>query len=103
MFRNPCSVEDKIDPVVASLTPSQKRQIAELYGGGKPQPGGKWEPVPILMPEQIKLVMAEFTVSCSPHDYRMTQAGMYHYHHQQPSLLMGLFASNVPTGSGGAW
>ena len=99
MFPNPRSVENKVDPVVASLTPSQKRQIAELYGGGKPQPGGKWEPVPILTPEQIKLVMAEQNsqYSRSPHDYRTTQAGVYH--HQQPSPLMGPFASNVPTGA----
>ena len=98
MFPNSRSVEDKVDPVVATLTPSQKRQIAELYGGGNPQPGGKWEPVPILTPEQIKLVMAEQNSQYprSSHDYRTTQAGMYH---QQPPPFMGPSASNVPTGT----
>ena len=98
MFPNSRSVEDKVDPVVASLTTSQKRQITELYGGGNPQPGGKWEPVPILTPEQIKLVIAEQKSQYprSSHDYRTTQAGMYH---QQLPPFMGPFASNVPTGA----
>ena len=100
MFPNPRSVEDKVDPVVASLTPSQKRQITEVYGGGKVQAGGKWEPIPHLTPEQIRLVMAEqnsqYQFSRSPYDYRTTQAGMHH--HQPP--FMGSFASNVPTGTG---
>ena len=38
------SAESKFDPVVANLTPSQKRQITQLYGGGDPPSGGKWEP-----------------------------------------------------------
>ena len=104
MFPNPRSVEDKVDPVVASLTPSQKRQITELYGGGEPQSGSKWEPVPPLTPEQIKLVMAEqnsqYQFSRSSRDYRTTQADMYHQPRVKPSPFMGPFASNVPTGTG---
>ena len=76
MFPISRSDEDKVDPVVASLTPSEKRQITELYGGGEPQPGSKWEAVPILTTKQIQLVMAE-----------------------QNSSGMGPFASNVPTGA----
>ena len=88
MFPISRSDEDKVDLVVASLTPSQKRQITKLYGGGELQPGSKWEPVPILTTKQIKLVMAEQN-SQSSHDYRTShdQAGM------------GPFASNVPTGA----
>lgn len=78
------SVEDKVDPVVASLTPSQKRQIKDVYGsGGSSQFGGKWEPVPHLTPDQIKLVMAEQNSQYTPSgDHRTSQAAMYH--HQQP-------------------
>ena len=101
MFPSPRSVEDavedKIDLVVASLTPSEKRQIAELYGGGDPQPGGKCEPVPHLTLEQIKLVMEEQSSQSPQHDYGATQASM---HDQQPAPLMGSFASSVPTGAG---
>ena len=86
MFLNSRFVEDEVDLVVASLTPSQKRQTMELYGGGKPQPGSKWESVPILTTKQIKLVKVEQNSQPS-HDYRMSQAGM------------GLFASNVPIGA----
>ena len=97
MFPNPRSVEDKVDPVVANLTPSQKRRITELYGSGDPQPGGKWEPIPDLTPEQIILVMAEQnSQSRSPHDYG-TQASM---HHQKPAPFTGPFSSNVPTSAG---
>jgi len=81
-------MENKVDPIVASLTPSQKRQIRELYGGGNPQSGGKWEPIPSLTLEQINMVMAEQNSQCAretqyaPHDHRTTQSGMYR--HQQP-------------------
>ena len=83
MFPNTRSVQSEIDPIVASLTSSQRRQIVELYGEGKSQLSGKWEPIPDLTLEQIKLVMAEENLqhrpsSYTPHDYRTTQtAGMY--------------------------
>ena len=77
------SAESKFDPVVANLTPSQKRQITQLYGGGDPPSGGKWEPMPSLTPDQIKLVMAEqnmkYPTSHATHDYETIQTGMYPY------------------------
>ena len=86
MNPNPHSDDDNIDPIVASLTPSQKRQITQLYGGAdNPLPGDKWEPLPNLTPEQIRQVMAEqnaqYHVSHTSYNYRRTQASAYH---QQP-------------------
>ena len=52
MFLNSRSVEDEVDLIVASLAPSQKRPI-----GGNTKTRGKWEPVPNLIPEQMKLVI----------------------------------------------
>ena len=88
------SAESKFDPVVASLTPSQKRQIIQLYGGGDPQPGETWEPIPHLTPDQIKLVMAEqknkqYPPSYATHDYGNTQAAMYHPYPPTQQPFMG--------------
>ena len=98
------STESKFDPVVASLTPSQKRHIIQLYGGGDPQPGETWEPLPHLTPDQINLVMAEQkNVPQYPPSYAThgnTQAAMYHPYPpatQQP--FMGP-PNTMPTSAG---
>ena len=86
------SAESKIDPVVANLTPSQKRQILQLYGGGDPHSRETWEDIPNLTLDQIKLVMAEQnSPSHAAHDYGTPQSGtMYHpypqTHGQQPFM-----------------
>ncbi|XP_065897163.1 uncharacterized protein [Dysidea avara] len=53
------SFRSRVDPVVAGLTASQKRQIVALYGGGQSQSGGRWDPIPVLSQEQIQLVLEE--------------------------------------------
>ena len=86
MDSNPRPVDGKIDPIVASLTPSQKRQITQLYGSADNPPSGDiWEPLPNLTPEQIRQVMAEqnpqYQFSHTSYNYKRTQANAYH---QQP-------------------
>ena len=107
MFPNSRAADNKIDPVVARLTASQKRQITQLYGGagGSQQSGDKWEPIPHLTPEQIKLVMSEqnsqYPPPYVPHDHRATyEAGMYHqYPNPSHQPFMGP-STTVPAGAG---
>ena len=99
------SAESKFDPVVANLTPSQKRQITQLYGGGDPPSGEKWEPMPSLTPDQIKLVMAEqkntkYPTSHATHDYETIQAGMYHPYPPTQQPFMGPSSAFPSAGHG---
>ena len=75
MFPNRGPFGNTFDPVLARLTPSQKRIILQVYGNR--QPGDIWEPItetiPQLTPEQINIVLAEQNTPSR------TPAGMYNF------------------------